>query len=86
MESHPGLVRVCPGHTGHGLTHRVDRVLPGRCTGRSFDKPEPVQPPGRPGPETTRRAGPGLITMVLLSSIISVTLIIKLKMTLTINK
>jgi hypothetical protein len=63
MESHPGLVRVCPGHPGHGLTRRVDRVLPGRCTGRSFDKPEPVQPPGRPGPGSTRRAGPGLITI-----------------------
>jgi hypothetical protein len=63
MESHPGLTRVCPGHPGHGLTRRVGRVLPGRCTGRSFDKLGPVQPPGRPGPGSTRRAGPGLITM-----------------------
>jgi len=63
MESHPGLARVCQGHPGHGLTRRVERFLPGRCTGRSFDKPGPVQPPGRPGPGSTRRAGPGLITM-----------------------
>jgi hypothetical protein len=42
----------------------VDQVWPGRCIGRSFDKPEPVQPPGRPGPGSTRRAGPGLITMI----------------------
>jgi hypothetical protein len=39
--------------------------LSGRCTGRSFNKPEPVQTPGRPGPGSTRRAGPGLITMAL---------------------
>jgi hypothetical protein len=55
IESHPGL----------GLTRRVDRVWLGRCTDRSFDKPGPVQPPDRPGPGSTRRAGPGLITMIL---------------------
>jgi hypothetical protein len=60
----PGLVRVCPGLPGHGSTRRVDRVLPGYCPGRSFIKPEPVQPPGRPGSGSTRRAGPGLITMI----------------------
>jgi hypothetical protein len=32
----------------------------GRSTDRSFDKPEPVKPPG---PGSTRRAGPRLITM-----------------------
>jgi len=48
----PGLVRVCPGLPGHGSTRWVDRVLPGYFPGRSFIKPEPVQPPGRP-------AGPG---------------------------
>jgi hypothetical protein len=40
----------------------VDRVLPGRCTGRSFNKPEPVQPPGWLGPGSTCRAGLCLIT------------------------
>ena len=34
------------------------------CHSRSFIKPGPVQPPGRPGPGSTRRAGPGLITML----------------------
>jgi hypothetical protein len=53
----PGLVRVRPGH---GSTRRVDRVLSGRCTSQSFNKPEPVQ---LPGPGSTRRAGPGLITV-----------------------
>ena len=53
-----------PGHPGHGSTRRVDQVWPGRCIGRSFDKPEPVQPSGRPGPGLTRRAGLGLITMI----------------------
>jgi hypothetical protein len=38
---------------------------PGRCTGRSFDKPRPVQPPGRSSPGSTRRAGLGLITMLI---------------------
>jgi len=45
----------------------VDRVLSGRCTCRSFNEPEPVQPPGRlgrPGPRSTRRAGPGLISVI----------------------
>jgi hypothetical protein len=39
----------------------VDRVLPGCCIKRSFNKSEPVQPPG---PGSTRRAGVGLISMV----------------------
>jgi len=54
----PGLVRVRPGH---GSTRRVDRVLPGCCISRSFNKPEPVQPPGF---GSTRRSGPGLITLI----------------------
>jgi hypothetical protein len=48
------------GSPGHGSTRRVDRVWPGRCTGRSFNKPGPVQPPT---PGSTRRAGSSLITM-----------------------
>ena len=62
----PGLIRVRPSRPGHGSTRRVDRVLPGHCTGRSLDKPKPVQPPGRPVPGSTRRAGPGLITMLVI--------------------
>jgi len=58
----PGLVRVRPGP---GSTHRVARVWPGCCHSRSFVKPGPVQPPGRPGPGSTRWAGPGLITVAL---------------------
>jgi len=61
----PGVVWIRPGH---GLTRRVDRVLPGCCPGRSFIKPEPVQPPGWPGPGSTRRAGPGFITRLQLHS------------------
>ena len=44
-------------HPGHGLTCQVDRVWPGRCTGQSFDKTGPVQPPSQSGPEPTHRAG-----------------------------
>jgi hypothetical protein len=54
-----------PGRPGYGSTRRVDWVLPGCCTGRSFNKPEPVQPPGRPGSGSTHRAGPGLITVLM---------------------
>ena len=35
------------GRSGHGLTRRVDRVLSGYCTGRSFILLRPVQPSGR---------------------------------------
>jgi hypothetical protein len=42
---------------------RVTRVWPGCCHSQSFVKPGPVQPPCRPGPGSTRRAGPGLITV-----------------------
>jgi hypothetical protein len=38
--------RSCPDHLlGHGSTRRVDRVLPGCCTGWSFNKIEPIQLP-----------------------------------------
>ena len=57
----PGLVRVHPSRPDHGSTRRVDRVLPGCCIKRSFNKSEPVQPPG---PGSTRRAGLSLISMV----------------------
>ena len=53
----PGLVRVRPGHPGSGSTRRVAPVWPGCCHSRSFIKPELVQPLGRPGPGSTRRAG-----------------------------
>jgi len=53
-----------PGRPGHGLTRWVDRVWLDHCTDRYFDKPGPVQPPGRPGPGSTRRAGSSLITML----------------------
>jgi hypothetical protein len=67
MESHPGLARVCPDHPGHGSTRRVDRVWSGRCTGWSFDKPGQVQTPRQSSPGSNRRAGPGLISMRLVS-------------------
>jgi hypothetical protein len=54
-----GLIRVRPSRQGHWSTHPVDRVLPGCCTGRSFNKSRPIQPSGRP-------AGPGLITVLLM--------------------
>jgi hypothetical protein len=50
----------CPGLPGSW----VDRVLPCCCTGLFFNKPGPVQPPSWPGPGSTRRAGPGLKTML----------------------
>jgi len=55
MESHPGLARVCPGHPGHGLT----AGSAGFC--------RVVAPAGlltnSDRSRSTRRAGPGLITM-----------------------
>jgi hypothetical protein len=47
----------------------VDWILPGYCLGRSFIKPEPVQPPGQPSPGSTHRAESGLITMVPIASL-----------------
>jgi hypothetical protein len=35
----------------------VDRVLPGCCTRRSFNKPRPIQSPGQPDPWLTHQAG-----------------------------
>jgi len=43
---------------------RVACVWSDCCHSRSFIKPGPVQPPGRPGPGSTRRARPGLIAVI----------------------
>jgi hypothetical protein len=56
-----GLARVSPWSR---LTRQIDWVWPGQCTGWSFNKLGPVQPPGQLGPRSTCRAGPGLITIV----------------------
>ena len=42
---------------------RVDRVSPGQLPGGFLLRPGPVPCPGRPGPGSTRRAGPGFKTM-----------------------
>ena len=55
-------VGSCPGSPGLPGSWRVDQVLPGHCTCRSFNKPEPVQ---LPDPRSTRWSDPGLITVVL---------------------
>jgi len=52
------------GSPGSWVDRRVNRVFSGFYFGRSFVLPGPVSPPGWPGPESTCRAGPGLITMV----------------------
>jgi len=54
FEEEPGLIRVLPGHPGHGSTRRVIRVLPGCCTCRSFNNSEPVQ---QLGLGSTRKTG-----------------------------
>ena len=53
--SHPGLT----GWTGS----RVDRVSPGQFPSGFLPPPGPVPGPGRPGPGSTRRAGPGFKTL-----------------------
>jgi len=53
--SQPGL----PGSPGF----RVDRVFPGQLPGGFLLRPGPVPGPGRPGPGSTRRAGPGFKTV-----------------------
>jgi hypothetical protein len=60
--SHPGL----PGSVGF----RVDRVSPGQLPDGFLLRPGPVPCPGRPGPGSTRRAGPGFKTMVLTFNIL----------------
>jgi len=60
----PGLSRVYPGRLGSGSTRLVDRVFPGQLPGGFLLRPGPVPGPGRPGPESTRRAGPGFKTVV----------------------
>jgi len=54
--SHPGLA----GWTGS----RVDRVSPGQFPSGFLPQPGPVPGPGRPGPGSTRRAGPGFKTLL----------------------
>jgi len=46
-----------------GETLRVDRVSPGQFPSVFLPSPGPVPGPGRPGPGSTRRAGPGLETL-----------------------
>ena len=53
---------------------RVDRVSPGQLLGGFLLRPEPVSGPGRPGPGSTRRAGPGFETMVQMDNIVKVDL------------
>ena len=43
---------------------RVDRVFPGQFPSGFLPSPGPVPGPGRPGPGSTRRAGPGFKTLV----------------------
>jgi len=62
-KNRPGLNRVYPGRPGSGLTCRVDRVQPGQLPSGFLLRPGPVPGPGRPGPGSTRRAGPGFKTM-----------------------
>jgi len=64
IKKRPGLSRVCPSCPGFGSTRRVDRVSPGQLLGRFLLRPGPVPGPGRPGPGSTRRAGPGFKTTV----------------------
>jgi len=59
----PGLTRVWPGGPGPGLIRRVDRVSPGQFPSGFLPPPGPVPGPGRPGPGSTRRAGPGFKTL-----------------------
>ena len=61
LKKKSGLVRV---RSGPESTRRIVQVWPGCCHSRFFIKPEPVQLPGRPGPGSTRRARPDLITIV----------------------
>jgi hypothetical protein len=66
----PGLIRVYPDWPGSGSTRRVDRVSPGQLPDGFLLRPGPVPCPGRPGPGSTRRAGPGFKTMVLTFNIL----------------
>jgi hypothetical protein len=54
--------RVSAGFT------RVDRVSPGQLPGGFLLGPGPVPGPGRPGPGSTRRAGPGFKTMLIMTN------------------
>jgi len=50
--------RVSPGFD------RVDRVSPSQFPSGFLPPPGPVPGPGRPGPGSTRRAGPGFKTLL----------------------
>ena len=52
--------RVSPGFD---RVDRVDRVFPGQFPSGFLPPPGPVPGPGRPGPGSTRRAGPGFKTL-----------------------
>ena len=54
--------------SGHGLIRLVDRVWPSSCTGRSFDKPGPIQSLGQLDSRSTRWTDPGLITIIKTSN------------------
>jgi hypothetical protein len=53
------LIRSHPGWTGS----RVDRGFPGQFPSGFLPPPKPVPGLGRPGPGSTRRAGPGFKTL-----------------------
>ena len=55
-----GLSRVCQGS---GSTRLVDRVSPGQLPNEFLLRPGPVPCQDRPGPGSTRWAGPGFKTM-----------------------
>jgi len=63
-KKNPCLSRVWPGRPGPWLTLRVDRVWPGQFPACFWLRPGPATGPGRPGPESTHRAGPGLKTLL----------------------
>jgi hypothetical protein len=63
----PGLSRVFLGRPGSGSTHRVNRVFPGQLPSGFLLRPGPILGPGRQGPKSTRRAGPGFKTVLKIS-------------------
>jgi len=60
----PGLTRVWLGGPGPGSTRRVDRVSSAQFPSGFLPKPGLVPGPGRPGPGSTCRAGPGFKTLI----------------------
>jgi hypothetical protein len=59
----PGLTRFWPGGPCPGSTHRVDRVSPGQFPSGFLPQLGLIPGSGRPGPRSTRRAGPGFKTL-----------------------